>query len=411
MDFELKFTPQQERFRSQVRAWLEDHAPKDLVQPADPGHLTYEDYQKQRKLGRELGEKGWLYPTYPKEFGGGDLSGEEALIIEQELDRYRITLPPYYDSGGKLGAASILIWGTEEQKKHFLPLIVKGQARTWQLLTEPEAGSDLANVKTTALRDGDSYVINGQKIFVGSTHGADWSWMIVNTNPGGKRHENLSWFMMPMDLSGISWAPMDLLFAGSERGAASGFKQTVYFENVRVPAFNLIGGENNGWKVAGTHLELEHGLMQASLGGDELLERVVRICKESHRDGQPLTADADVRDLLVDMHIDAEIGRLFHLRNYWLQSTKRPLSYEGPQAYLHMKRAALRTSKAIHQILGPYALTVDPHWNLEDGQIEIQQRGSIVAQHPGGTVEIQKVIMARRLGIGRAVREKAGLLR
>ena len=114
MDFELKFTPQQERFRAKVRAWLEDHAPKDLEQPADPGQLTHEDYQKQRKLGRELGEKGWLYPTYPKEFGGGDLSGEEALIIEQELDSYRITLPPYYDSGGKLGAASIVIWGTME---------------------------------------------------------------------------------------------------------------------------------------------------------------------------------------------------------------------------------------------------------------------------------------------------------
>ena len=410
MDFDLTFTPEQEQFRVQVKEWLEIHAPKDLQHRADPGELTYQDYRKQRKLGRELGDRGWLYPTYPKEFGGGGLSAGEALIIEQELERYRITLPPYYDSGGKLGAASIMVWGTAEQKNHFLPPILKGRVRTWQLLTEPEAGSDLANVKTTAHRDGDDYVLNGQKIFVGSTHGADWSWMLVNTSPEGKRHQNLSWFMVPMDKPGISWAPMDLLFAGNERGAASGFKQTVYFDNVRLPSFNLIGGENNGWKVAGTHLELEHGLMQTSLGGDSLLERVIRLCKESSSRGQPLNDNPGAGSLLADMYIDSQIGRLLHLRNYWLQSAGKPLSYHGPQAYLHMKRAALRTAKALHQLLGPYALTTDPLWNLEDGHVEVQQRGSIVAQHPGGTVEIQKVIMARRLGIGRSTPQKSGTL-
>ena len=410
MDFELTFTPEQEQFRVQVREWLQKHAPKDLQQRADPGDLTHQDYLKQRKLGRDLGDKGWLYPTYPKEYGGGGLSPEEALIIEQELDLYRITLPPYYDSGGKLGAASIMVWGTEEQKSHFLPYIFKGRVRTWQLLTEPEAGSDLASVKNTAHRDGDDYILNGQKIFVGSTHGADWSWMLVNTDPGGKRHQNLSWFIVPMDLHGITWAPMDLLFAGNERGAASGVKQTVYFENVRIPAFNLIGGENNGWKVAGTHLELEHGLMQTSLGGDSLLERVIRLCKESSSEGQPLIDNDSARSLLADMYIDSQIGRLLHLRNYWLQSTGKPLSYHGPQAYLHIKRSALRTAKALHKLLGPYALTTDTAWNLEDGHVEVQQRGSIVAQHPGGTVEIQKVIMARRLGIGRSTPQKSGTL-
>jgi alkylation response protein AidB-like acyl-CoA dehydrogenase len=335
---------------------------------------------------------------------------DHAIILEEELDSYGLTLPPYYDSGGRLGGATILVWGTEEQKRYFLPPIFKGLVRTWQLLSEPEAGSDLANVKTTALKNGDSYLVNGQKIFVGSHHGADWSWIIVNTDPGGKRHENLSWFIMPMDLPGISWAPMDLIFSGNESGALSGVKQTVYFENVQVPAYNLVGGENNGWKVASTHLELEHGLMQGSLGGDEFLGRIFRICKETYWGGFPLSKDPEVRAALVDMYIDAEVTRLFHLRNYWMRRTKRILSYEGPQAYLQMKRAALRTSKAVQRILGPYAITTDPQWGLEGGHVEVQQRGSIVAQHPGGTVEIQKVIMARRLGIGRAVREQAGVL-
>lgn len=410
MDFELKFTSAQEKFRAQVRGWLEVNAPKDLVMPPDPVDLTFESYQKQRALGRELATKGWLYPAYPKKYGGGGLSENEALIIQQEMERFGFTFPPYYDSGGKLAAATIIIWGTESQKRRLVPPILKGQVRTWQLLTEPEAGSDLANVKTTAVRDDKNYIINGQKIFVGSHYGADWSWMIVNTDPAGQRHQNLSWFMIPMDLPGISWEPMDLIFAGNESGALSGVKQTVYFDNVIVPAINLVGGENNGWKVASTHLELEHGLMQGSLAGDDLLTRVLRVCKETMRDGKPLSDDPDIQSHLIDLYIDSQITRLFHLRNYWLRHSKGALSYEGPQAYLQMKRAALRAAKSIHNILGPYALTLDPQRRVEDGYLEVHQRGSIVAQHPGGTVEIQKVIMARRLGIGRAVREQAGVL-
>ena len=411
MDFELRFTPEQEAFRKKVQGWLKENLPEGMESPADPGQLTASGYQKQRELGRKLGEKGWLYPTFPKEYGGGGLSPEETLILDEETDRYGLTLPPYYDSGGKLGAASILVWGSEEQKRHFLPLVLKGQIRTWQLLTEPEAGSDLAGVRSAAVRDGDDYVINGQKIFVGSTHGAEYLWMIVNTDPDGKRHENLSWFMVPMDLPGITVSQMDILFAGGERGAASGAKQTVYLEDVRVPAFNLVGGENNGWKVAGTHLELEHGLMQSSNTGQEVLERVFRLCGEQQRDGKPLSQDPSVRELLVDMYIDGEIGRLLNLRNFWIRAVHRPLTYEGPQSYLHTKRSALRTAKAVQKILGPHALTNDEEWGLEDGHVEVHQRGAIVAQHPGGTAEIQKVIMARRLGIGRAAREKAGVLK
>jgi alkylation response protein AidB-like acyl-CoA dehydrogenase len=411
VDFELKFTPELERFRQRVQDWLKANIPDGMENPADPVDLTPEGYRKQRELGRKMAELGWLYPTYPKEYGGGGLSDDEAIIIETELDRFDQLLPPYYDSGGKLAAATITVWGTEEQKRAFLPPILTGQVRSWQLLTEPDAGSDLANVKTTAIRDGDHYVVNGQKIFVGSAHGAEWSWMIANTNPNGKRHENLSWFVLPMDLPGVTWTHMDLIFAGNESGALSGYKNTVYLEDVRIPAFNLVGGENNGWKVAGTHLELEHGLMQGSLNGDRTLQRVFKVCRDLKREGRPLLEHDDVREELADLYIDSELTRLLHLRNYWMRSAKKPMTYEGPQAYLHMKRAALRTSKSLHKILGPYALTLDKERGLEDGHIEVQQRGSIVAQHPGGTVEIQKIIIARRLGIGRAVKEQAGVLR
>ena len=409
MDFESQYTPEQEEFRRELRAWLEENLPSDLVDPADPADLSYEEYQKRRELGRKLGDNGWLWPTAPTEYGGGGLTVDHAIIIEEELDRHGLVLPPYYDSGGRIGGATIMVWGTEEQKRHFLPPIFKGLVRTWQLLSEPEAGSDLANVNTTAIRDRDDYVINGQKIFVGSTHGADQFWMIVVTDPNGARHENLSWFLVPADLPGISIAPMDLLISGGEGGAGSGIKHTVYFDNVRVSASHLIGGENEGWKVGGTTLELEHGT-GGRIGRNWLVDRLLDYCKKTQRNGQPLSKDPDVRDLLVDIYIDAEIGRLFGLRNYWLRHSERPISYEGSQLSLHRKVSGLRMGKAILEILGPYALTTDPQWAPAQGHVEAHQRSSIVAVHPGGTSDIQKVIMARRIGIGRATREQAGAL-
>jgi len=409
MDFDLEWTVEQRAFQAEVRAWLEQHVP-ELPDHADPADLTAEEYALQRKLGRALGEKGWLYPAMPTEYGGGGLDLGMSMIIEEELDRYHLATPPYYDTGGRLGSASIMVWGTDEQKLFFLPLILKGEIRTWQLLSEPESGSDLASVSTAAVRDGDEYVINGTKIFVGSNHGAEYSWMIVKTDPKGKRHENLSWFMVPMDSPGITVEPMDLLLVGGERGAASGVKNTVYFDNVRLPAFNLVGGENNGWPVAGTHLEIEHGLLRSAVRSDEMLGRVLDYAKATTRGGRPLTEDADVQDALVEFYIQSQVTRLLHFRNFAYRAQGRQLTYEGSQAYLHQKRSALVKAKAILEVMGPRALVSDPEWAVADGHIEVHQRASIVEQHPGGTAEIQRVIIARRLGIGREQREAPGEL-
>ena len=409
MDFDIGWTQEQESFRAEVRGWLEQHVP-ELPDHADPARLTADEYAKQRKLGRELGAKGWLYPAMPAEYGGGGMSMDMAVVLEEELDRYGLALPPYYDTGGRLGAVSINVWGTDEQKAFFLPKICRGEVRTWQLLSEPESGSDLASVVTTALRDGDDYVVNGQKIFVGSNHGAEYAWMIVRTDPDGARHENLSWLMVPMDLSGITVEPMDLLFVGGERGSASGVKNTVFFDDVRVPGFNLIGGENNGWEVAGTHLEIEHGLLRSAVRGDDMLDRVMSYARTTKRAGKPLASDPDVQELLVDFYIQSQVTRLLHFRNFAFRAAGQRLTYEAPQAYLHQKRSALAKARAVLEVMGPRALIDDPEWAVAGGHVEAHQRASIVEQHPGGTAEIQRVIMARRLGIGRAEPEEPGRL-
>ena len=409
MDFEPTYTEEQEQFRQEVRRWLKQNMPEGIVHPADSIDLTPEQYQKRRDLGRKLGAKGWLWPTAPVQYGGGGLTLDHSVVIEEEIDSYGLTIPPYYDSGGRLGGASILVWGSEEQKQFFLPQILKGEVRTWQLLSEPEAGSDLANVKTTASGDGDHYVINGQKVFVGSNLGCDYMWTLTMTDPEAPRHENLGWFMIPADLPGITVQPMDLLISGGESGAGSGVKNTVFFDNVRVPGFNLIGGENEGWKVATTHLELEHGT-GGRISSNWLVDRLFEHCRSTMRRGQPMSKDPDVRDRLVDIYIESEIARLFNLRNYWMSHSQANITYEGPQASYYRKTSGLRMAASILDILGPAALTMDPDWGAAEGHIESHQRSAIIALHPGGTTDIQKVIMARRIGIGREVKEKAGAL-
>ena len=409
MDFEPTYTPEQEEFRQEVRGWLAENVSPDIAHPPDSINITEEQYQLRRGLGRKLGEKGWLWATAPEEYGGGGLSLDHAVVIEEEVDSYGLTVPPYYDSGGRLGGASIMVWGTEEQKQTFLPPIFRGEVRTWQLLTEPEAGSDLANAKMSAERDGDDYVINGQKIYVGSSLGCDYMWTITCTDNEAPRHQNLGWFMIPATLPGITIQPMELLISGGESGAGSGVKNTVFFDNVRVPAFKLIGGENEGWKVATTHLELEHGT-GGRIARNWLVDHLFEYCRENQRNGQPLTKDPDVRDKLIDIYVEAEIARLFNLRNYWMRHSKAEITYEGPQASYWRKMSGLRMSQSILDILGPSALTYDTQWGAAAGHMEAHQRSAIVAIHPGGTADIQKLIMARRIGIGREVREQAGAL-
>jgi 3-oxocholest-4-en-26-oyl-CoA dehydrogenase alpha subunit len=406
MDFEVTYSEEQQRFRAEVRAWFQDNVSAEMTGKVTTQAEAAENYRLRRELGRKLGAKGWLYPLAPKAYGGGGLDVDHTIVLEEEADRLELSLPPYYNSGGTLGAPTIYVWGTEEQRQALLPPIYRGEVRVWQLLSEPEAGSDLAGVRMRAIRDGDEYVLNGQKVFIGSDNGTDWMWTLAVTDPGGERHKNLSWFMVDSRLPGISVVPMDLLGAG-ESGAHSGQKNTIFFEDVRVPASCLVGGENNGWRVASTHLELEHG-GGGHIGRNRFWHALLDHCRNTIRDGKPLTEDQDVRDTLADIYIRSHVGRLFGMRNFWLTYAKQPKSYEGPQLSLYMKLTGLWTTGAILQAVGPEALTTDPTWGSEDGFLETQQRNGIILMHPGGTADIQKVSMARRIGIGRATREAAG---
>ena len=409
MEFELEYSPEQEAFRGEVREWLKTNVPQGIsISPRDEEHPR-EEWEHRRELGRRLGAKGWLWPTMPEEYGGGGLTMGHSIILHEELDRVGLRLIPYSDSAS-LAAPSILVWGSTEQKNAFLPRMFRGEVVTFQCLTEPEVGSDLASVKTLAVRDGDEYVVNGHKMYIGAAHGVDLLWTIAVTDPRAARHENVSWFVIPANSPGITIMPMDLLGSRGENGDPEGYKNDIFFDNVRVPASNLVGGENNGWKVASTHLELEHGG-----GGNVARTRFEREAREWFKtariDGGALTRDRDSMDVIAEMHIDWEINRLLGLRNFYLANAKRPTSYGGSQSSYVRKTAGLRMTNLMGRLLGYHALTTDTEYRICDGHIESQQRSGIINVHPGGTTDIQKLIMARRIGIGRTTQEEAGRIR
>jgi alkylation response protein AidB-like acyl-CoA dehydrogenase len=263
LDFELSFeyTPEQQEFRKEVVAWLDANAPKR--QADDPAiEPTEEDIQRRIREDMEwqqkLGAKGWLVPTAPKELSGAALPPTQAVVIVEELAKRNLP-------GGRgpgILAPAIMVHGTEEQKQRFVKPWFEGKFNVLQVFTEPEAGSDLASLRTRGVRDGDEWVVNGSKQFI-STRGApdgaggqpDWLFTLVNTNPDAPRHENISLFMIDARAPGVTIQRMDQI-GMREYGGGQHF---VFFDNVRVPHENLIGQEGKGWMLANTTLELEHG--------------------------------------------------------------------------------------------------------------------------------------------------------
>ncbi|HEX2174049.1 MAG TPA: acyl-CoA dehydrogenase family protein, partial [Dehalococcoidia bacterium] len=166
---------------------------------------------------------------------------------------------------------------------------------------------------------------------------------------------------------------------------------------------------NQGWRAASTHLEVEHG-GTGHVGRDYIIERFYQYCRQATLDGQPLLDHPEVRERLIDVYADEQINRLLGLRSYYLAHANRPRSYEGAQSTYIRKMSILRMAQAIHDVLGNHALTRDPEWGAAEGWLEYYMRHAIQQLHPGGTGDIQKVVMARRIGIGRAEREEAGTI-
>ena len=177
-----------------------------------------EEYRFRRALAGKLGQKRWLFPTYPVKYGGAGLTLDHQFVLETEIDRYGLSLGSVFYTLARLVAPALMKFGTEEQKMEFLPPMTRGELAVWQVLTEPQGGSDVANCQTKAIRDGEHYIVNGQKVLVGHHLPPDYLWTFVCTNPAGKRHENLGWLYIPANLPGITLQHMHLDDGHQERG-------------------------------------------------------------------------------------------------------------------------------------------------------------------------------------------------
>jgi alkylation response protein AidB-like acyl-CoA dehydrogenase len=247
---DLQYPVEAEAFRSEIRQWLADNVPAEWPESAR-GLSAEEHAQFFDDWNAKLFAGGWICATWPPEYGGKGLSLMEAVVLAEEFERRGVPLRADF-FGDTLVGPTILRWGTEEQKRVFLPQILSGQISWCQGFSEPDAGSDLASVKTRAELDGDVWVIHGQKLWTTQAHEADYIFLLARTDPAAPKHAGISYLLVPMKQSGIEVRPI------RQPDGSAEFNE-VFFDGARCPRENVVGGVNNGWTVAMTTLGFERG--------------------------------------------------------------------------------------------------------------------------------------------------------
>jgi alkylation response protein AidB-like acyl-CoA dehydrogenase len=405
MDFSTDPTPEEIAFGEVVGAWLDENWPADMEPIRDAQKMTREQFEIRRNFARKLGEKGWLYPGYPREYGGGGL-GRLSRAISHELAARHEALPIITD-WTNLAAPAILACGTEEQKQRFLPPMLTGNALTWQLMTEPDTGTDVANQQTNALRsrrEGEYFIVNGAKTFVGGLHPPpDQFYLLTRSDLEAPRHHNLSSFIMPANLPGVTIAPLDL-FPLSTMGAACGptgatmeaIKNSVFFDDVRVHESYLLGEEGAGWQVTMATFAVEHG-GGASVMRNWMSEKFFEQCRTNPHVRRRLQDNPHLLEKVVDVYLYTQTERLLSVRN----AGGKGAGYGGPHFAMYQKVLGSTYAAGMAEVLGPATFVDDGDWRIDDGIFEVGLRNSI-AKAPGGTPEAMKIQIARALGIGRS---------
>jgi alkylation response protein AidB-like acyl-CoA dehydrogenase len=248
---DLSYPPDAEHFRAHVQAWLAATLPSGWVVTEGRGLPDDERERFVRRWPRLLAAVGWRCPTWPTEYGGAGLSLIESVVLEEELARVGAPADPF-PVGAMIVGPTIMRWGTPEQKRQFLPKIASGGIAWCQGFSEPDAGSDLASLRTAAVRDGDEWSITGQKIWTSRAHAADFAFVLARTDPDAPAHQSISYLLVPMRQPGVEIRPIVQIDGSAD------FNE-VFFTDARCPRDNVVGGVNNGWKVAMTTLGFERG--------------------------------------------------------------------------------------------------------------------------------------------------------
>lgn len=389
MDF--RFSEKEEAFRQEIRDWLKENMPQDW----DAERSRDENINVYREFARRLAKKRWVAPHWPREYGGLGLSVIEQLIFNEEM-AYANAPIGYSSIGVGWAGPTIIVYGTEEQKKRHLSAITNAETMWCQGFSEPNAGSDLANLSTRAVKDGDDYIINGQKIWTSGAHYADWMILLARTDPEAPKHKGISYFLVDTKTPGITIRPLIDMMGNH------GFNE-VYFENVRVPKDCLLGEENRGWYMATTTLDFERSSIGGAVGARRMLEDLVRYATETRANGHRLIDEVRVRTRLAEAAVEAEIGRLLSYRVATLQARGIVPNYESSIAKLFNTDMQLRMAITGLEIMGLYGqLEPKSKWVPLRGRFERQYMWQTGMSVGGGTPEIQRNIIAiRGLGLPR----------
>ena len=376
---DLTFSPEEIEFRDELRSWLESNHPGP-----EPVGTEDERFAWRQEWQRKMNEDGWAGVHWPVEYGGRGATYTQSAIFFEELGRANSPLPAN-GLGLILGGPTLMVWGTEEQKERYLPTILSAEEIWCQGFSEPDAGSDLASLKTKAVRDGDEWVVTGQKVWTSAAQWSKWCMLVARTDQDQPKHKGLTYFLMDMEQDGVQVRPLKQMTGGSE------FNE-LFIEGARIPHENIVGSEGDGWKVAMTTLMNERSGLAFFLQvrTRQLLHQLISHASETGKIDDPRVADS-----LGRLYAKAEVLRLTAYRGLTQIET---YGQPGPESALTKwmwSELNQEVTQYAADLLGAEVLIDGNDWSYE----LMRARGNTIE---GGTSEILKNIVAERvLGLPR----------
>ncbi|BCO34081.1 acyl-CoA dehydrogenase [Mycobacterium heckeshornense] len=391
----IGYTPEQEELRRELRSYFAKLITPERREALNSTSGEIGSGNVYREIVAEMGRDGWLALGWPKEYGGQARSAMDQLIFTDEAAIAGAPVPFLTINSV---APTIMAFGTEEQKKFYLPKIAAGEIHFSIGYSEPGAGTDLANLRTTAVRDGDDYIVNGQKMWTSLIQYADYVWLAVRTNPEAKKHRGISVLIVPTTAEGFSWTPVHTM-AGPDTSAT-------YYSDVRVPVANRVGEENGGWKLVTNQLNHERVALVSAQPIITALNEV-REWAQNTKDasGARLIDSEWVQLNLARVHAKVEVLKLI---NWELASSNEaaPSPADASAAKVFGTELATEAYRLLMEVLGT-AATVRPDspGAVLRGRIERMHRACLILTFGGGTNEIQRDIIGMvALGLPRANR-------
>jgi alkylation response protein AidB-like acyl-CoA dehydrogenase len=393
-------TEEQASFREDVRSFIQENLPEYYRnKPEDAG--PEDDWQYDFKLGNEvaqaaarewaakMSERSWVAPHWPAEYGGAGLTTMEQFIFNQEMAEAEA--PMVGGQGLSLLGPTVLVHGTPEQKEEFLAPTLRGEMLWSQGFSEPGAGSDLASLQTRAVRDGDEYIINGQKMWTSTAHKANYLFGMFRTDPDAPKHRGISFMVMPQEENGISVRP--IISMGWQHAT-----NETFFEDVHVPAKNVIGEVNRGWYVGMTLLDFERSNIAGAVETRRQLQTLLGHLETDAGKLQSQDRAQRVRTAVADRWIESEVLFNFSFRIISMQAAGVIPNYEASTSKIFHSELAQRTGNTGMKVFGLYANIWDPNDERSpvDARFTQQYVHSVVYTIFGGSNEIQRNIIATR---------------